>query len=99
MRRVLGVSPSGYYAWLERRPSRRAQENEALTKLIAEIHEASRGQYGARRVRADLLASGNKLSRQGVARRMRTLGLQREHGCGKRTRPARSRWVHLPHDR
>ena len=99
MCRVLGVSPSGYYASLKRGPIRRAQENEALSKRIAEIHEASRDQYGARRVHAEQLASGNKLSRQWVARLMRTLGLQGGYGGGKHTRPARSQGAHLSRDR
>ncbi|MDE0100828.1 MAG: IS3 family transposase [Bryobacterales bacterium] len=99
MCRVLGVSTSGYYAWLKRGPSRRAQANEAFSKRIAEIHEASHGQYGARRVHAELLASGDKLSRQRVARLMRTLGLKGGQGGGKGTRPARSRGAQLSGDR
>ena len=99
MCRVLGVSPSGYYAWLKRGPSRRAQENEALSKRIAEIHEASHGTYGSRRVHAELLEGGDKLSRQRVARLMRNLGLQGGDGGGKRIRPARIRGAHLSHDR
>jgi len=34
MCRLLGVSPSGYYAWTQRQPSRRAQTDAAL---VAEI--------------------------------------------------------------
>ena len=34
MCRLLGVSPSGYYAWRQRQPSRRAQTDAAL---VAEI--------------------------------------------------------------
>ena len=30
MARILGVSRSGYYAWLGRKPSDREQENDAL---------------------------------------------------------------------
>jgi hypothetical protein len=29
---LLGVSPSGYYAWTQRRPSRRAQKSQALNR-------------------------------------------------------------------
>ena len=48
MCRVLGVSPSGYYAWRGRPPSRRARENEALSRRITAIHAESREIYGAR---------------------------------------------------
>ncbi len=51
MCRVLGVSPSGYYAWRGRPPSRRARENEALSRRITAIHAESREIYGARRCR------------------------------------------------
>ena len=79
MCRVLGVSASGYYAWLKRSPSRRARENEELSERIAAIHADSRGTYGARRVHAELTAEGRSVSRQRVERLMRALGLQGEH--------------------
>jgi len=74
--RVLGVSTSGYYAWRQRPPSRRAQEREALGRRIAAIHAESRQTYGARRVHAELKAEGVSVSRPRVARLMRALGLQ-----------------------
>jgi transposase-like protein len=46
--RLLGVSPSGYYAWTQRRPSRRAQKDDALVAEIRAAHEASRGTSGRR---------------------------------------------------
>ena len=76
MCRVLGVSPSGYYAWRGRPPSRRARENEALSRRITAIHAKSREIYGARRVHAELWAAGVAVSRQRVARLMRALGRQ-----------------------
>jgi putative transposase len=36
--RLLAVSPSGYYAWLKRAPSARAQANAALTARVEAIH-------------------------------------------------------------
>ena len=74
--RVLGVSTNGYYAWRQRLPSRRAQENEQLSRRIGCIHAASRGTYGAPRVHAELRAQGTRVSRPRVARLMRALGLQ-----------------------
>lgn len=75
MARVLGVSPSGFYAWLRRQPSRRAREDRRLSEAVREAHAASRGVYGAPRVRAELRASGFSVSRKRVARLMREQGL------------------------
>ena len=43
MCRLLGVSPSGFYAWKDRPPSARARKNEALLERIRAIHRFSRG--------------------------------------------------------
>ena len=81
MCRVLGVSPSGYWAWRRREPSARAHANAQLTAHILQIHQASRGTYGARRVRAELVASGMPCGHTRVARLMRQAGLV---GCHRR---------------
>src|SRR5918996_1103104 len=75
MGRVLGVSPSGYYAWRGRGPSARACADEALLGQIRAIHERSRGTYGAPRIHAELAASGVRVGRKRVARLMRLAGL------------------------
>jgi len=75
MCRVLGVSPSGYYAWRGRRPSRRKQEDHELLERIRGIWEGSRGTYGAARVWAELRACGVRCGRKRVARLMRDAGL------------------------
>jgi hypothetical protein len=49
MCRLLGVSPSGYYAWTKRQPSRRERTDTALVAEINAAHAASRGIYGAPR--------------------------------------------------
>jgi len=51
---LLGVSSSGYYAWVKRRPSRRAESDASLIGEIRAAHAASRGTYGAPRVHAEL---------------------------------------------
>jgi putative transposase len=71
MCRVLSVSASGFYAWRSRAPSRRRQDNAALTKTVRTIHAVSRGTYGAPRVHAELAAEGIAASRNRVARVMR----------------------------
>ena len=75
MCRVLGVSPSGYYAWRKRAASARAQEDQRLLRQIRTAHEASRGTYGAPRIHAELQALGVAVSRKRVARLMRQAGL------------------------
>ena len=43
--RLVGVAASGFYAWLRRRPGRRAGEDAGLAGRIAAIFEASRRTY------------------------------------------------------
>jgi putative transposase len=74
MCRVLEVSRSGYYAWLKREPSARAQANAALQKAIEEIHDESDRTYGAPRVHAELEERGPAASLNRVARVMREAG-------------------------
>lgn len=79
--RVLGVSPSGYYAWRTRGSSTRDCADERLAVQVAAIHRASRGTYGAPRIQAELAAAGTGCSRKRVARLMRQAGLV---GCHRR---------------
>lgn len=61
MCRVLGVSTSGYYGWLNRSPSSRAQSNSELSDKIVEIHRASRQTYGSPRITAELREVGHEV--------------------------------------
>lgn len=82
--RVLGVSASGYYAWLQRGPSLRAQADTALLARIRAIHERSRWTYGVPRIQAELKADGTRTARKRIARLMHAAGLQgvsRRKGC------------------
>jgi putative transposase len=73
--RVLGVSPSGYYAWCARPLSARAQADDVLLEQIRAIHAWSRGTYGARRIRIELREQGIRCARKRVVRLMRQAGL------------------------
>jgi putative transposase len=73
--RVVGVAASGFYAWLQRGPSRREQQDCSLAERIAAVFAASRRTYGSPRVHADLRAEGVRVSRKRVARLMREGGL------------------------
>jgi putative transposase len=83
--RVLRVSRSGYYDWKNREPSKRSQQDAALTQRIREIHQHSRKTYGSPRIHAELQAMGIRCGRNRVARLMRKAGLK---GClrGRRRR-------------
>jgi putative transposase len=76
MCRLLGVSPSGFYAWSTRPRSKRAQADEVLLGEIRAIHQRSRGTYGAPRIHAELAAEGTRVSRKRVTRLMREADLQ-----------------------
>ncbi len=75
MCRVLGVSPSGYYAWRKRGSCRRAQRDRELLEMIRRVHAESRGTYGAPRVHAELRVQGVRVGRKRVAWLMRRDGL------------------------
>jgi putative transposase len=75
MCRVLGVSSSGYHAWVKRRPSRRAETDAVLIAAIRAAHTASRGTYGAPRIHAELAAKGVRVGCKRVARLMTQAGL------------------------
>ena len=65
---VLGVSPSGYYSWRGRPPSRRAIQDRELEECIQTIHESSRGVYGVPRIHAELREDGVRIGPKRVAR-------------------------------
>ena len=54
MCRVYDVSPSGYYAWLGRLPSKREQENARLELEIRAAHQRTRETYGPERLKDNL---------------------------------------------
>jgi putative transposase len=78
MCKVLEVTVSAYYDWRGRSPSMRCVKDELLTSKIQDIHEAHRGNYGARRIRDDLLDDNqvSRVSRARVSRLMRQDGLE-----------------------
>ena len=58
MCRVLGVTRSGFYAWLHTPLSERAIEDQRLLGLIRASYAASYGVYGSPRVFLDLREAG-----------------------------------------
>ena len=84
---ALGVSRSGFHAWLHRGPSARTIVDEELTTKVRTSFIASARTYGARRVWRDVLADGASCGLHKIERLMRANAL--------RARPRRRR---LPKD-
>lgn len=75
---VMGLAPSTFYyrrARLGVRSDRQRQDEE-LTVQIRQIHERSRGTYGAPRVHAQLRRDGVRVARKRVERLMREANLK-----------------------
>jgi len=85
MCRVLGVSPSGFYAWQQRPPSARSRADAQLSLRVSKIHQRSDATYGAPRVHAELAAEGIKVGRKRVARLLKKAGL---------VGTSRRKWIH-----
>lgn len=73
--RLLAVSSSGYYFWLNRGPSRRERENRVLLGAMEQVHEEVNHCYGSPRMHAELIGRGYRCGRHRVARLMRQRGL------------------------
>jgi putative transposase len=84
---AMGVSRSGFHAWLNRSPSDRSRSDEAVGRQVRASFLASDRTYGARRVWRDVLAEGVECGLHRIERLMRLQAL--------RARPRRRR---LPKD-
>lgn len=73
---TLGVSRSGFHAWLVREPSARARSDEALAAKVRASFAASDRTYGARRVWHDVLAEGTACGLHRIERLMRNQALR-----------------------
>ena len=85
---ALGVSRSGFYAWLCRPRSHRSQVDEVLASQVRESFVVSDRTYGARRVWHDILALRQQCGLHRIERLMRQQALR-----------ARPRRRGLPKDR
>ena len=73
---ALGVSRSGFHAWLTRPPSARARSDEALGARVRESFVRSDRTYGARRIWHDVLAAGLSCGLHRIERLMRAQALR-----------------------
>jgi putative transposase len=72
---VLEVSRSGYYAWCERPASALATRREELAEKIRQVKAQNRDVYGSPRICQALIAQGEKVCENTVARIMKQLGI------------------------
>ena len=80
MCRVLGVSNSGYHAWVTRPRSHASIDDAKITAAIEHVWERSRRTYGAPRVHVELrLDHDIRCGRKRVARLMRQAGIEGVH--------------------
>jgi len=73
---ALGVSRSGFHAWLTRPASNRARADERLGHEVQSSFLRSDRTYGARRVWHDLLAAGHDCELHRIERLMRQQALR-----------------------
>lgn len=77
MCRVLNVSSSGYYHWLNNPPSKQVQKRERLAELVLKSHNESFSVYGYRKVHQDLVEWGEEVCCDETVRQvMKDLGIQ-----------------------
>jgi putative transposase len=76
MCRMLHVSPSGYYAWLKRKPSKHAQEEARLEIEIKAAHKRTRETCGPERLQKDLAEHGVKVGSSRIRRIRKKLGIR-----------------------
>ena len=74
MCRVLGLSPSGYYAWVRRPPSARAKRDAELVLKIRKAYDEYRQVYGRPRLYAELKEAGEVVGEKRVGRLMKQEG-------------------------
>lgn len=74
MSKVLKVSRSGYYKWINTK-DKKAEEKAILAKIIVDTFNDCRGNYGSPRLCVELKKKGIDLSKSTVARRMQDLNI------------------------
>ena len=80
MARLLGVSASGYYAYLKRAAATvltpRQQYRVDLAVKVLDVHTGSGGTYGSPRITAELRARGETVNEKTVAAIMAEIGIE-----------------------
>ena len=76
MLKFLGVSRSGYRAWLHRVPSDTEKRRESVKAKIQDIYDDSKQNYGAPKITVELRKTGEVISERTVGTYMRQMGIR-----------------------
>ena len=79
MLKYLGVSRSGYNAWLKRLPSNQHKRRESVKEKIQNIYDKSYQNYGAPKITKELRKDGEKISERTVGEYMRNMGIKAQY--------------------
>ncbi len=76
MLKFLGVSRSGYLAWLKHVPSDTEKRRETIKAKIQDIYDESKQNYGAPKITRQLRKSGESISERTVGKYMQEMGIK-----------------------
>ena len=76
MLKQLGVSRSGYRAFLNHKPSNMQQRKESVKKKIQTIYDDSKQNYGAPKITKELQKSGETISERTVGKYMKEMDIR-----------------------
>ena len=76
MLKNLSVSASGYYEWMNRKPSKNQQRKAVIKTEIAEVYNESKQIYGAPKITSILRSRGRKIAEKTVGNYMREEGIK-----------------------
>lgn len=76
MLKILGVSRSGYNAWLKHVPSNAKKRREEVKAKIKDIYDESKQNYGAPKITQELRKSGEIISERTVGQYMKQMGIK-----------------------
>ena len=76
MLKFLGVSRSGYRAFINRKPSASQKRKDAIKNKIQDIYDASKQNYGAPKITAELRKDGERIAERTVGKYMREMGIR-----------------------
>lgn len=76
MLKFLGVSRSGYRAFLNRKVSPARQRKETVKKEIQKIYDDSKQNYGTPKITQELRKSGETIAERTVGKYMREMGIK-----------------------